>query len=81
MSRILVDGVEVAILSAPNKQAARADLSEAELDVCSRLLRGDSNRAIADARGTSVRTVANQVATIFRKLEVSSRSELIAKLL
>ena len=38
------------------------------------------NSAIAEARGTSVRTVANQIQAIFKKLGVSSRSELVALL-
>lgn len=37
-----------------------------------------SNAEIAERRGTSPRTVANQVASLFRKLGVASRSELRA---
>jgi DNA-binding NarL/FixJ family response regulator len=42
------------------------------------LLEGKRNADIARERGTSVRTVANQVAAIFRKLKVRSRAELVA---
>ena len=54
-------------------------LTDAERDVVTGILRGESNGAIANRRGTHLRTVANQVARIFRKLGVSSRSELIAR--
>jgi DNA-binding CsgD family transcriptional regulator len=51
-------------------------LTEAERDIVGRVLEGRSNAAIARARGTSARTVANQLAGVFRKLGVQSRSEL-----
>ena len=44
------------------------------------LLDGKSNKAIAAARATSERTVANQLASIYRKLGVNSRSELASRL-
>jgi DNA-binding CsgD family transcriptional regulator len=53
-------------------------LTRAELEVASALLDGGTNQQIAAARGSSVRTVANQVASIFRKLGVGSRGELAA---
>jgi DNA-binding CsgD family transcriptional regulator len=55
-----------------------ADLSAAERDVAALILRGRDNASIANLRGTSVRTVANQVASIFNKLGVRSRAELAA---
>ena len=51
-------------------------LTEAERDIVDRVLEGHSNAEIARARGTSARTVANQLAGVFRKLGVQSRSEL-----
>jgi len=51
-------------------------LSDAERDVTALALAGLSNSEIGRRRGTSGRTVANQMATIFRKLGVSSRTEL-----
>ena len=56
----------------------RQRLSPAERAVVEAVLRGQSNREIAERRGTSVRTVANQMASIFRKLQVGSRGELAA---
>jgi DNA-binding NarL/FixJ family response regulator len=55
-------------------------LTPAEGEVLAFLLDGYDNASIAEARKTSPRTVANQVASIFRKLGVASRAELAAKL-
>ncbi len=55
-------------------------LSNAEQDVCRMLLSGLANADVARRRGTSVRTVANQCASIYGKLAVCSRGELRAKL-
>jgi DNA-binding CsgD family transcriptional regulator len=54
-----------------------ACLSAAEREVVRGLLGGQSNAEIAKARSCSVRTVANQVRSIFRKLGVSSRAEVV----
>ncbi len=54
-------------------------LTAAERDVARLAARGLSNREIAASRGTSVRTVANQVASVFVKLGVGSRRELAAR--
>lgn len=55
-------------------------LSDAEADVARRVVAGETNEQIAANRGTSARTVANQIASIFRKLGVASRTELVAML-
>ena len=59
----------------------RADdgLTAAELVVLRGIFAGKSNGEIARDRGTSPRTIANQVASIFRKHGVRSRSELVAR--
>lgn len=62
------------------EQRAIAGLTEAEQAVVALLLDGYDNASIAAARGRSPRTIANQLARIFRKLDVSSRAELAAKL-
>ncbi len=54
----------------------RALLTETEADIARDILAGMSNAAIAAKRGTAVRTIANQVASIYRKLRVRSRLEL-----
>jgi DNA-binding CsgD family transcriptional regulator len=53
-------------------------LSPAEHAVASLALRGRSNNEIGRLRGTSARTIANQLSAIYRKLGVSSRRELRA---
>lgn len=59
--------------------AAAADqLTPAERSVLHLLFERLSNQEIAALRHTSVRTVANQVASIFAKLHVGSRAELLA---
>jgi DNA-binding CsgD family transcriptional regulator len=58
--------------------AESAVLTDAERQVALAILAGRSNAEIARIRGTSPRTIANQVAHIFRKLGVKSRSEFVA---
>jgi DNA-binding NarL/FixJ family response regulator len=55
-------------------------LTAAERAVTRGLLRGLSYEQIARERKTSVRTVANQVAASFRKLQVHSRAELVYRI-
>lgn len=68
--------VEVVLLSFT--PAPRAQLTEAERDVALAVTRGLSNAQIGRLRNASPRTIANQVAAIMKKLEVSSRVELAA---
>jgi DNA-binding NarL/FixJ family response regulator len=56
-----------------------AELTSAERDVLVRLVRGESNQTIASARKTSVRTIANQVASLLRKTRAASRFDLIRR--
>src|SRR5262249_35598301 len=60
--------------------AASVGLSDAEQAVVTGLLDGKRIAAIARERGTSPRTVSNQIASVYRKLGVSSRREVIALL-
>lgn len=55
-------------------------LPAGQREVATLVLEGRSNREIAALRATSVRTVANQLAAIYRKLGVRSRAELAARL-
>lgn len=67
----------VLVLSFPLPQrSAPVALTPAERDIVRRVLDGASNAQIARARGRSPRTVANQLAAIFRKLGVFSRAKL-----
>lgn len=72
-------GSDWLLLSFPSGAAGQpAALSEAELEVASRLCEGQSQAQIASARGTAPRTVANQISAIYRKLGVHSKAELMA---
>jgi DNA-binding CsgD family transcriptional regulator len=53
-------------------------LSNVEREVLSGLLAGHSNAAIARMRGTTERTVANQIGALLRRFRLGSRRELIA---
>jgi DNA-binding NarL/FixJ family response regulator len=66
------------LLSYPRDARASACLTTAERQVALALLAGLSNAEIAARRGTSPRTIANQVASIYCKLGVGSRAELAA---
>jgi DNA-binding CsgD family transcriptional regulator len=80
--RLDVPGGEFALLEWPSATtdviANWRRLTRAERDVTGLLVAGLSNAEIARQRGSSPRTVANQVASIFEKLGVSSRLELQA---
>lgn len=80
-ARFALAGRDVVVLSYPTGDPALPDgLSPAEREVTHALLQGATNAEIAEQRGVAVRTVANQVASVFKKLGVSSRTELAAKL-
>jgi DNA-binding CsgD family transcriptional regulator len=54
----------------------RSGLSVTEISVAEEVLIGKARAQIAAKRGTAVRTIVNQIASVFRKLGVSSRLEL-----
>ena len=70
--------VSVAI-EPPLIEAAAQALSEAERAVVELMLEGLSNAAIAKKRRCSLHTVANQLASAYKKLGVSGRRHLRAK--
>ncbi len=72
------DDGKLAVLSFTLPGDSAIDLSSAETDVARHILAGRSNSEIAALRRCSTRTVANQVASLFRKLGVRSRLELVA---
>jgi DNA-binding CsgD family transcriptional regulator len=57
----------------PPGRHVQQNLTGAERDVAALAAAGMSNAEIARLRGTSDRTVANQMASILRKLQVGSR--------
>jgi DNA-binding CsgD family transcriptional regulator len=72
-----------AILSVqlPDALLERAGLSEAERRVAWARIQGKSAAEICAERKTSLRTIANQLNSIHRKLRVSGRRELLAAVL
>lgn len=70
---------DVIVISA-NTLELPSVLSESEQVVARALIAGSSNAEIARARGTSIKTVANQLYSMYRKLHVKTREELVAKL-
>jgi DNA-binding NarL/FixJ family response regulator len=55
-----------------------AELTSTELEVVEGALAGDSTAAMARRRGVSNRTVENQLLRAYRKLGITSRTELAA---
>jgi len=75
-----LDGEDFAVLHFPiASQTDLTGLSDAEGEVANAIVKGMSNEEIARMRRTSNRTVAKQVASIFKKLGVGSRRELVAR--
>lgn len=74
MSQTYVKGLSVEI----ENQLDRWDLTEAEKEVSFLLLKGLSNKDVAEIRGTSVQTVRSQTNAIYTKSGLKSRSELSA---
>ena len=76
-----IEGEELAVVSFPvDVTPPTAHLTPSEWEIVDLIRDGHSNREIAKSRGTSSRTVANQIAGLFKKLGVSSRSELVSVL-
>lgn len=67
------------VCDAPGREAF-SGLSSAERAVILEVIAGRSNAAVAARRQVSARTVANQLASAYRKLGVSSRRDLLARL-
>ena len=63
------------------RRASGDELTAAERRVADRVARGDSNKQVAAALYLSPKTVEGHLRSIFRKLGVHSRSELIRKVL
>lgn len=55
------------------------ELTPSERDVVAAVIEGMHTTEIAEQRGSSARTVANQLANVYRKLGVVSRRELVAR--
>ena len=71
--------LRVIAIARPDQRLAGV-LPTAELAVIRSLVEGLSYSDIARRRGTSTRTIANQISAVFRRLRVSGRNELVQRL-
>jgi DNA-binding NarL/FixJ family response regulator len=69
-------GEEHVVVGVPLELEHPPSLTPAEIAVARELVKGGSNAEIARSRGTAVRTVANQVASLLTKLGLDSRSQI-----
>jgi DNA-binding NarL/FixJ family response regulator len=74
------ESARLAVVSFPISRAGLPELTSAEQAVVLLMLSGHDHAAIARIRRVSRRTIANQVASVFRKLGVHSRLELATRL-
>jgi DNA-binding CsgD family transcriptional regulator len=66
------------LASAPRPDWSRFDdVTKSERQIASLIVEGKANTEIAQIRDTSVHTVENQVASLFRKLDASGRFDLL----
>lgn len=79
---LLLDGEVLVVASMPDRGRTAPDLlTKEERSVALDVIAGMRNAAIAKKRNRSSRTVANQLASIYRKLRVGSRVQLVARVL
>lgn len=71
--------LRVLSVARPDKALA-GSLPPAELAVIRSFVEGASYSSISSERGTSPRTIANQITAVFRRLKVSGRGELMLRL-
>ncbi len=65
-------------IAPPQEASALSLLSERERDVLARIARGQTQREIAEALGLSIKTVETYRSRIAEKLDLFSRSEMVA---
>jgi DNA-binding NarL/FixJ family response regulator len=81
LSFVDFEGTPLRVISLPRPDLRLGEaLPPAELSVVKSLIEGACYEEIAAMRGTSTRTIANQITTVFRRLKVSGRSELLTQL-
>lgn len=81
ISFIELHGEQLRVVAMPRPDRRLPEiLPPAELAAVQSLVTGQSYAEIARARGTSTRTIANQITAVFRRMGVSGRSELLQRL-
>jgi DNA-binding NarL/FixJ family response regulator len=78
VERFEIDADEYAVFAWTSHEPP-PELTQAERAVLARVVEGASNAEIARGRCSSARTVANQVASLLRKLGADSRFDLIRR--
>ncbi|MFY1621204.1 helix-turn-helix transcriptional regulator, partial [Micromonospora sp. WMMD736] len=78
LGTLTIDKLPIADVARPITLSRWHELSPAEQDVALLAAAGWTNRAIAVRRGSSVRTVDAQVASIRQKLLITSRADIAA---
>ena len=73
------DGHDYAVIRIAIAPSLPPSLTAAEAEVAALVVEGLSNAAIAKRRNTSVRTVANQLRSVYSKLSVGSRRQLCSR--
>jgi DNA-binding CsgD family transcriptional regulator len=76
-----LDGAQVVVFELRDHDVVPEALTAAEREIVRLLLAGRSAREIAAQRAVSYRTVANQLASSYRKLGVCSVQELLARVI
>jgi DNA-binding NarL/FixJ family response regulator len=71
---------QLRVVAAPRPDRRLTGVPPAELAVVRALIEGQCYAEIAEHRGTSTRTIANQITAVFRRMRVSGRSELLQRL-
>lgn len=80
-ARVTNLGPDLAVIDFPVPGAILpAALTNAEQEVALLVFEGATDEQIAARRGASIKTVGNQLGSIFRKLGISSRAELVLRL-
>jgi DNA-binding CsgD family transcriptional regulator len=69
--------VGASILQSNDEEVSSVELTQAEHEVLALVRNGLSNHEIAEARGTSINTVANQLASLLRKTGATNRRALL----
>jgi len=80
VSRVAIGGEDLFLFESAHRPGLLLGLTPAEREVARLAVLGVSTPLIARDRGVSARTVTNQLASVFRKLGVQSRTELATRL-
>ena len=80
IARFELQGRRAVVIELAPASAPSADLTAAERAVAALAMRGMTDAEIAAERGTSVRTVSNQMTSVLRKTGATSRAALAAVL-